>query len=739
MRLLITQLCLLIVSACCTDLLEQSEQWEVGRDLSVANALRKSLSVGWYGSIEIEDKKSEKSDTAEGSIESVKPPVIANEKARGNHRGVVKSVADVVNELINSENLSPVDYSSKFANFPQDAIAKQAEVIAGVQEIVNQKKEWKDKYNIELEKYFPGIGTDCLYLRDDQVMKVTEAEGTKKKTQSGKYIETLKMLERLQKKKMRKKKSELNKKKKELQKELKKELKKDPSSDVDELKKKNAELDNEIDEISEKQKGLPVQKENLETSLLKLRKSLAEVFNNVKKEGKNMEVDLTSSNQNIPKDTNLREMVRVLQGYQDIARERLWDKTKFKIAFGGEHFEFYLTRAPLGYYQIFYEMAPKGKEQSKTAKKMGYKSERSGTQYTDILNQIDKIEVKGDDKKTREKQVEIAKFMLEILENPNDKQPNFPDVIPDFEDASKANGDEEKKKILWRNEQKKSDIKKTVGDLLILTMVVEAASMPPKQLEHYLSKMANDQGFVLKTYEQIKEFMKLPGEVRENYESAGRTVGLNSWVEYILHKFIEDPQYKRLKDIFLSKDLFPAHIKQTKNEKGGTYQSKEEAAKNKDVQLSSTLEFGASDASVDPTPGKPVESSDSSLANEELKDDLTNKQNFDSPDETAMEVEENVNKAKKRKNSETDQGTLAKKIKNPTDIEPESEDDNTCVSKRQTCSFKERDVELDESSIEINNDVLTYKLYDAHDKDKTYKVKTKVDVQSLSSVSYGKG
>eukprot|EP00794_Sanderia_malayensis_P000878 gene878-174_t len=596
----------------------------------------------------------------------------------------VKKVAEETNKLITSDNPGSDD-SLKFKDFPQDAKEKRLEIIDKVNKLIQEKEKWKKYHGIAIEEYFPGIGTDCLYLKDDEVMKVTE---TRKKTgdtekitirQTGKYFDILKEFQNLKKNKIS---------------ILKKEIRKLEKEDSSDASGKIAELNEEIKKLSEKPAGVIDIKDLVDTwktSVLELRKSLTEVFSNVKKEGRDFEVDMTSNNKNIPDNVKLRDVLRVLQGYQDIARERLWDKTKFKVGIGGGEFEFYLKRAPLGYYQIFYEMASKDETQKKMEKKMKYKSERLGTQYKDILNQIDKIEVKGDDVKTREMQVKVAKFMLENLDNKIGEQTELPDIIPDFEDPSKAKNKQEEE-IVWRNKQRKNDMKKTIGDLSILVNVVEAAPMPQKQLEYFSSRMKDD-GYVLDTSKEITEIKRLPGAVKESYMSAGRTIALNS---------------------------------------------QEWASKNKDAPLLSTLEFGGLDASVDPTPGKSPESLDSSLASGKLADGLINKRNFDQSDTLAKKAEEEVNKATKRKNSRADQITLAKKIKTSENVESESKDDSSCFLKRQKCSFKERDFDLDESSIKVDNDILTYKLYDVHDKNKIYTIRTKVDVEKLSSVNYGK-
>eukprot|EP00794_Sanderia_malayensis_P000879 gene879-177_t len=718
MHSLFSLLCMFMVNVCCTDLLEQSNGWEVGEDLSIANELRKSLSVGWHGKI----KDGNENDLSQDSK--------LKKTGTSSEQGIVKKVAEEVNKLITSDNPGSDD-SLKFKDFPDDVKEKRLEIIDKINKLNQEKEKWKKYHGIEIEKYFPGIGTDCLYLKDDEVMKVTE---TRKKTgdtekitirQTGKYFDILKEFQNLKKNKI----SILKKEKRKLEKE-----------DSSDASGKIAKLNEEVKKLSEKPAGVIDVKDladTWKTSVLELRKSLTEVFHNVKKEGKNFEVDMTSNNKNIPDNVKLRDVLRVLQGYQDIARERIWDKTKFKVGIGGEELEFYLKRAPLGYYQIFYEMTGKDETQKKMEKKMKYKSERLGTQYKDILSQIDKIEVKGDDVKTREMQVKVAKFMLENLDNKIREQNELPDIIPDFEDPSKAKNKQEEEEIVWRNKQRKNDMKKTIGDLSILVNVVEAAPMPQKQLEYFSSRMKDD-GYVLDTSKEITEIKKLPGAVKESYMSAGRTIALNSQVENLLKNFIEDPKYVRLKDLFLSQELFPAHIKQEGKGKGGTFLSKEWASKNKDAPLLSTLEFGALDASVDPTPGKSPESLDSSLASVMLTDGLINKRNFDHSDTLAKKAEDDVNKARKRTNSRADQIKLAKNIKTSGDVESESKDDPTCVSKRQICSFEERKLDLDENSIKIDNDILTYKLYDVHDKNKEYTVKTKVDVEKLSSVNYGK-
>eukprot|EP00794_Sanderia_malayensis_P016205 gene16205-17836_t len=643
---------------------------------------------------------------------------------------LVKNVAKEVNELITSDK-SESDDSLKLKDFPEDLKEKQLEMERQVKILIQEKQKWKKYHGIEIERYFPGIGTDCLYLKDNEVMKVTETRRKKGDTEkitirkAGKYFDILKEFRKLKKNKISILKKEIRK------------LEKEGSSDTS---GKIAELNEEIKKLSEKPADV-IDVNDLadtwKTSLIEIRKSLTEVYSNVKKEGTNVEVDLTSNNKNIPDNVKLRDVLRVLQGYQEIERDRLWDKTKFKVGIGGEEFEFYLKRAPYGYYQIFYEMASKDETQKKMERKMKYKSERLGTQYKDILSQIDKIEVKGDDVKAREMQVEVAKYMLENLDNKIGEQTKLPDIIPDFEDPSKAKDNDEKDEILWRNQQRKNDIKKTIGDFLILVNVVEAAPMPQIQLKYYESRMKDD-GYVLDTSKEITKIKELPGATKESYMSAGRTIALNSQVEHLLTMFIEDPNFVRLKDLFLSRKLFPAHIKQKGKRKGGTFLSKEWASKNKDAPLLSTLEFGALDASVDPTPGKSLESLDSSLASAKLADDLINKQNFDHSDTKVKKAEDDVNQARKERNSKTDQITLAKEIKTSEDVEPENKDDTTCVSKREKCSFEERDLDLDERSIKIDNDILTYKLYDVHDKNKKYTMKTKVDVEKLSSVVYGK-
>eukprot|EP00794_Sanderia_malayensis_P019567 gene19569-21499_t len=729
-HLLLLLLCIFTASVSCKRLRENAEIWEVGKDLSVANALRRSLSAGWYGSIRNKDEKDQlqdlNSDTTGRSIvdRNSNPKRVAEKRknAQTDNRKRVKDVAEEVDKLINSGDSNP-DYSSKFAKIKENGNEKRTDLIEKVQEVIDQKKIWKEDYDIKIEKYFPGIGTECLHLRDEDVM-------TDKK---GEYLKTLKELVKLQKKSLEDKKLELEKEKGRLK------TSNAPQEEVNSI-------DDKIQKLSKKEKEITRNNNKLKSSLSKLRNSLKNIFSNVKKEFSKNKVDLTASNENIPKDTTQREVLKVLQGYQDIARDRIWDKTQFKVAFGASITEFSLERAPRGYYQIYYKSLRKDANQVELEKDMKYKNKGAKTQYDKhIFSQINRI--KGtDEKTTRDKQVKVARFLLESLESKIGEQPEFPDVIPEIEDPSKAEDQEQKDKILWRNKQHKIDIQVAVEKLFILGGALEAASLPKKQLEYFSQK--KDAGFKLDTSEKIPDLM-LPGAVREDFMSAGRTLALNSVFEDILRRFVsgeikdsDGNPVIRLKDA-LSKERYPAQIRAEKNnprrKEGGTVLSKRWAALNQNMPLFSTLELGTLDASVNPAPTKEAESSSSGLAGKKVRDDLVNKDNFESDaEELAIDVEKKVNGAKKRKNSETDQGTLAKKIKNPTDIEPESEDDNTCVSKRQTCSFKERDVELDESSIEINNDVLTYKLYDAHDKDKTYKVKTKVDVQSLSSVSYGK-
>ena len=283
------------------------------------------------------------------------------------------------------------NYASDFS----DAGERSKAILGSTKALQDEIKAWKQLYNNDISAEWGGIGTDTLYLKDNEVMK-TDRKGRK----LGKYYDTLKKIY-------------------------------------------EAEGKNINDEM--KRKELNDRRDNLEASIKNLRESLKPFMDPIKEEGKKFEVDLTSRNKNIPDDVTLRDQFRVLQGFNNIGRERLWDRTRFDIEFGGRPVKFDLMKAQQGYFQIVYENP--------------VKEERyGGTQYDKhIFPKINMI--KGnDDMETRKKQVKLAEFMRENLDKPIKKQPKYMDVINELQELQDIK------------------VKRAVEDFVILGNVAEAAA-----------------------------------------------------------------------------------------------------------------------------------------------------------------------------------------------------------------------------------------------------------------------
>ena len=562
------------------------------------------------------------------------------------------------------------DYSPKFSTVT-DTDQRQ-KILEDTEALRNKIKDWKTVYGTDLTPDWGGIGTDTLYLKNGETVG-----------HNGKYTSTLKKLFRTEMEKINREKETIGK-----------------------------------DEFDTRQSQLKQKHGSLEDSVKSLRKSVQKLVNPMKEEAKALEIDLTSSNDKIPPEIKLRDQLRVLQAFNSIGRDRLWEKMRFKVEFGGRPVQFTLQKARQGYNQLEY----------------GYPSDidrgekYGGTQYDKhIFPQIDKI--KGNtDEETREKHVELAKFIKKNLDNEIGKQPKYDELFSDTLP--------EKDRIKELNDLK---IKRAVEDLVILGCTAEAAAIPQKQLEYWSEKIKADRGVRIDTSSDIQE-LDVPGARLEEYKPSGRTMALDTIFYDQLQQFINgevtiknsktntDRKAITLNEAF-SNEAFPAR------KQGGTQESREWASR--DDTQSRTLSFSLEFAPLSPStiPGA-SSTPDTKLATKKVKDETTSKDTVSlSADEKTMEVDEKNTKANRKRLLEAD------KLGISTDAAQSDVDGPSCSKrpgKRQgTCSFEDEELELDEDSIQLKDDSLTFDLYESHDKDKRYRAKTKFDPESLSSVKYG--
>ena len=425
-------------------------------------------------------------------------------------------------------------------------------------------------------------------------------------------------------------------------------------------------------------------------------------MNPIKKKGRNFKVDLTSDNDKIPKEVTLRDQFRVLQGYNNIARERLWETTEFKIEFGGRPVTFKLRKAPQGYFQVFYEN-PIKKE----------KYQKKGTSYdNDIFAQLDTI--KGEsDIATRQKQVKIAEFITANLDSKIGEQPKYDTLVTDSKSSIK--------------ELEDVKTKRAVEDLVILGNVNEAAAIPQKQLEYWLAKIEDESqsGAVVDTSKNIEDLQKLPGARWEDYKPSGRTMALDTVFYHQLSRFINgDLDLKSLNEIFSEKE-FPARM-----QKKGTEASRVWAAEPEtQARLITSIEFAPVTLSASDSP-------EVGIVTKQISKDFVNKDNMGvPPKDEAMDVDINNQRGVKRKLIDADNVEIKAKIKMEAEVVDSAGE--KCTKRQGVCSLKDKRIEIDEKSVELENDVLTYNLYESHNKDKKYTARANLDPESLSSVKYG--
>ena len=543
---------------------------------------------------------------------------------------------------------------------------QRKKILADTEALRNEIKGWEDVYREKnLKQYWGEIGTDSLYLRDGETVG-----------RAGKYPNTVKKLYEGEKKTID---------------DARKELKSEP--DATKKKAEEKKLDDALKQLNDK-------RGRLETSVKNLRKSIRKFTAPMRDDAKKSFVDLTA----IKPEPTLRDQFRVLQAFNNIGRERLWEQTEFKIKFGGRDAKFTLKKAPLGYFQMFYDNP---------------KEERyGGTQYDKhIFPQINKIKGK-DTPETRKKQVKLAEFIRENLDKKISEQPKYEDLINDKEVPLK--------------ELEDIKVKRAVEDFVILGNVVEAAAMPQKQLDYWSKKLKADSGVELDTSSDIED-LDVAGARLEDYKSSGRTMGLDTVFYDQLQRFkngdIKVPGTKeslsQLDEVF-SNEEFPARMQ------GGTSESKRWAAKPKTQArpLLSSLEFGP----LAITPGASA-TSDSKTAKDRLAQDMVGKDIGKKLGTKTMEVDEKTTKAVKRELVNSDGFTVKKKLKTDTDVTDSGGTD--CPKRQGVCSFRDKKIEVDEDSVKFKDDILTFDLYDSHNKDKRYTAKTKFDPESLSSVKYG--
>ena len=573
----------------------------------------------------------------------------------------MKSVADDVNKMI----LDP-GYTSSFSSAPD---SQKQLILDNTIDLRSKIADWDQTYSTDTKAYWGGIGTDTLYLRDDEVMKGRNL---------GKYYTSL---------------SDLVDKEAGKIKDERKRLKDETDPAI--RKTEEARLDVQQRQLSEK-------RASLEASLKNMRGSLKPFFDPIKKEGREFKIDLTPKNDKIPDGVTLRDQFRVLQAFNTIGRKRLMERTRFKIHVGRRKVRFNLKKAPQGYFQVYYEN-PKKEERY------------GGTKYDEhIFPRLNKIKGK-DDIETRKKQVKLAEFMIENLDKPIKEQPSYTDLIgdsdvplPELEDVKN---------------------KRAVEDLVILGNVVEAAAMPQKQLDYWSAKMKDDTGIQLDTSADIEE-LNVPGARREDYKPSGRTMALDTVFYDQLQRFKSGDltHLNRLDEVF-SKTEFPARMK------GGTGESKKWAAdpETQSRSLLSSLEFAPLTSPVVPDPPS---SSDTKMVADSIAQGVLSKSNIGDPlGVSAMDVDESNQRGVKRKNVDADNDAIKAKVKKTSDVR---DPDGALCSKRQgACSLREKSISLDEDSVRLQDNILSYHLYDTHNKDKRYTATTKLDPEELSSVKYG--
>ena len=563
----------------------------------------------------------------------------------------MKSVAHNVDKMIFGSTDSP-DFSN---------IQNSQEILDATNALKTEISNWETLYGENLRPHWGGIGTDTLYLRDDEVMQKIisrKKDGTEKEIRKGKYFETLKGLGKEIRKKFKGNTAKLNE--------------------------------------------LPERSNSLETKLENLRRSLKSVFDPIKRDGQEFEVDLTSGNRRIPKETTLRDVFRVLQGFNNIGRERLWEKTRFTIEFGGRPVTFDLNKAPQGYFQIYYENPIKGERYG-------------GTKYDEhIFKTLNTV--KGDnDVETREKQVKLAEFIKNNLDSPIGEQPSYASLINE--------------PAVPMSELEDVKIKRALDDLTILSNVAESGALPQSQLDHWSEKIKADSGIKLDTSADIKD-RRVPGARREDYKSSGRTMALDTIFYDQLTRLISgDLSHKTLLNDVLSNEEFPARMK------GGAGKSKRWAAKQETQKrsLPTSFEFAPLTSSIAP---EPPSTSDTRMVTNSIAQKMLDKDNIGKPlDAIASDVEDRNDRGIKRKLVDADDDTIKAKVKGTSDIR--NSDGSQCSKRQGVCSFRDKNIAIVEDSVSIQNKILTYNLYDTSNKNKRYTGRTELDPESLSSVKYG--
>ena len=554
---------------------------------------------------------------------------------------------------------------------------KQSEkILANIDALRDEIRGWENAYGKDIKPDWGGIGTDALYLRDGETVKG-----------QGKYLKTVKDLFETENNKIDHEKEKLK-------------------SETDESKRKVEEkkLDDALKQLNDK-------RGRLEATVKDLRKSLRKFTAPMREDAKRSFVDLT----NIKPEPTLKDQFRVLQGFNNIGRERLWEQKEFKIKFGGRDVNFILKKAPQGYFQIHYSNPV-------AAERYG------GTKY-DIhifpqINKIKEINKIGDkevedEAETRKKQVKLAKFIIDNLDKKISEQPKYEDLIEDNKVPLK--------------ELEDIKVKRAVEDFVILGNVVEAAAMPQKQLEYWSEKLKSDNAVELDTSSDIAEFNQR-GARLEDYKPSGRTMGLDAVFYDQLHRFkngdMRDPKTNKLLirlDQAFSNEEFPARMQR------GTSKTRKWAARPETQSrlLSSSLELGPLAITSDT-----ISSPDSETAKAHIAHKMLSKADIGkSPGEKAMEVDEKNTRAVKSELVDSDDIAVKKKIKTDTDV---VDSEGTDCSKRQgVCSFQDKQIEVDEDSVKLKDDTLTFNLYESNNKGKRYTAKTKFDPESLSSVKYG--
>ena len=609
-------------------------------------------------------------------------------------------------------------------------------------EVLDEMKTWEKTYKLNGD--FGGIGTDAIYLMDDQNMFL---QTTKKgnKVRKGKYYGITKSLIEGDLETLKTKMTKLNREEKKKQDEIDKEkdAKKKKKLEVEKktLETEKTKIQNDIDKVYAKVKPL----EDKTKELINAMKEVAEPLKNERKADTRV-IDLTPSNSNIQQDTTLLDVCRVLQAYDHIEKERFWGEKRFKVLIGGRNVEFTLGKAPLGKFQIFYEIPV-------SAEKYG------GTKYKDnVFKKLDEIKgtkkVKGkdveDEELTKNKQIKVAEFMLENLKKSMKDQPTYDNLIKD-----------KKVPISELNDVK---FKRVVEDFILLTNVIEAAVMPEKQLEYWVKKIKESRDtnspIDIDTSGDIEE-LKKPGASLEDYKSSGRTIALDTVMRDLLERFLSGLKKGVIKisQVFSDKE-YPAQLL------GGTAKSKEWAKENQDRPLLSSIEFAplvtpitsnaapASTSNAAPSTstasttatGSTQTTTTVSGSSPDATQVLTNVNNgFLNPSnigssatDVVQVVDQNNQRGIKRTASQSDYSDTRRKAFKAAMSNIVKSDGSPCNTARRNnvCSFKDKQMTVDENSVKLDEGVLSFDLHEVHNKDQIYTAKANFDPEALSSVKY---